>query len=65
MKRCRWVADASVPGGRYHVPECWGTVHDPHGICHCPPLDGDDEARMDRLERTVASLSAQIQELRS
>lgn len=39
---CRWVIDKSVPGGKYHIPECWGTVHDPEGFCICEDKDTQD-----------------------
>lgn len=59
-ERCRWIADASVPGGRYHVPGCWGTVHDPDGVCHCPTNRVSELDRIEHLERIVADMAKRI-----
>lgn len=70
---CRWHTDKKS-GLRYHVPECWGTVHDPDGPCHCPDRvpdaeDLDDfnrqvDKRIKGLERDIARLSVAIENLK-
>lgn len=64
---CRWVIEGGV---RFHVPDCWGTLHDPDGPCCCPDrretlderLDVMD-ARLDRLAEAIGKLDAQIRTL--
>ncbi len=63
---CRWFTDRET-GERWHVPECWGTLHNPDGECHCPdrkpdademPDDEGLETRMRALEDRIAKLEA-------
>ena len=57
MARCRWIDDPEI--GWWHMPECWGTVHDPDGECICPDDPGDQsvEARLTRIERRLELIS--------
>lgn len=55
---CRWHYDKKL-NLRYHVPECWGTVHDPDGHCHCDDRVRDDEETSDR----VGELEERVREL--
>lgn len=52
---CRWVVQGGI---RFHVPGCWGTVHDPDGHCHCPTRADSLDERLDAIERELASLKA-------
>lgn len=64
---CRWHTDKQT-GERFHVPECWGTVHDPDGMCHCPdrPLEEDEDVgvRVAELEVQLGRITAALAELR-
>jgi len=33
--RCRWVKDASCPGGKFWLPACWGGVLGGKEGCYC------------------------------
>lgn len=59
-RRCRWIKDADVPGGKFFVPECWPRVMGgPSAECHCPKPDRQSMAEMiDYLMDRVAKLEA-------
>lgn len=50
---CRWVVEGGI---RFHVPDCWGTVHDPDGPCHCPRSKETLEDRIEALEARLARI---------
>ena len=68
-QRCRWLIDKET-GLKYHVPGCWGGVHNPLG-CYCDRSeagqaayereDVDDE--FDKLRDRVAALEEQLSTL--
>lgn len=58
MSRCRWMTQGGV---RFHVPGCWGTVHDPYGICNCPRTEKTTEDRIDALEAAVERLISRLE----
>jgi hypothetical protein len=58
---CRWLVDDKT-GERYHVPGCWGGLHDPEGCyCNYNPEDVEEieklKMRIDELEKKVSALS--------
>jgi len=59
MTACRWVRDASVPGGRFLVPGCMNrAINGDYAECHCDVktrTDVVDEIlnRLDRIERQL------------
>lgn len=56
---CRWIRDADVPGGKYHVPQCIGAAVYGPGACTCNP-----QRKQKDLEDRVAKLEAQVRDLR-
>lgn len=50
---CRWVVQDGI---RFHIPDCWGTVHDTDGPCHCANKKENLDERIDALEATVERL---------
>ncbi len=57
--KCRWVRDASVPDGRYFVPQCWGGLNSwSLSGCYCDRAEHalDLESRLEKLEADVKKL---------
>ena len=55
---CRWVVEGGV---RFHVPGCWGTVHDPDGPCHCHTSRQTLDERMDNIESQLKRLIEKLE----
>jgi hypothetical protein len=55
---CRWVVQGGV---RFHIPDCWGTVHDPDGPCHCTDKKENLDERIEALEATVERLMKRLE----
>lgn len=61
MRRCRWVKDAEVEGGRFLVPGCWNrALYGDHADCHCPP----GSLTRAEIEREIATAEAYVADLR-
>ena len=72
MERCRWVRDAKMKFGGFWVPGCYARAFDGRDEnlnnrdCDCFNVDGTEpyfatqEARIEKLEREVLSLRAQV-----
>lgn len=60
MTKCRWHTDKKT-GQRYHVPGCWGGLHNSDG-CYCYPEKNEDSEKhddeIDSLKKRVAALEA-------
>jgi hypothetical protein len=54
--RCYWVKDNEVPGGKYLVPGCWGSVVGPHCTCGRKGSRRELEDQVERLKERVRSL---------
>lgn len=69
VERCRWLTDPDT-GAKYHVPGCWGGVHDPRG-CYCRRSKDSEEAyelgeqddEIERLEDRVKALEEKLEAL--
>jgi hypothetical protein len=69
MSRCRWHIDEKT-GEKYHVPGCWGGVHDPGG-CYCRRSGSgreayeaqEDDDEIEKLVQRVAELEKLVSDL--
>lgn len=63
---CRWIADKTVPGGRFFVPGCWGGAMaregDEFDMCICDRRLAYDDAmqRVDKMEERLAAMEKAI-----
>jgi hypothetical protein len=57
---CRWHRDATVPGGRFFVPGCWGGLQNmDFSNCYCDRRKhrASLEDRIEKLEAMVRNLT--------
>jgi len=60
---CAWYDDGD--GVRYHVPQCWGTVHDPDGPCYCRtrPREREEGEELPDIYDLLESIDRRLQKL--
>jgi hypothetical protein len=64
---CHWVADKTVPGGRFFLPGCMGGAHGRHGqefaYCTCDRRRAKRglTQRVNEIEKEVANLKKALE----